>query len=76
MPPSFFVFPDIIPPHHPFVNGNFKKNPQFPAHFRTFKLHFLLSFAGYLLVIALPERRNAAASSDETLPELDELPKL
>lgn len=37
---------------------------------------FFVPAVGILLVIALPDRGSAAASSGEALPELDELPEL
>lgn len=43
---------------------------------KYFWICFLLTVAGYLLVIALPDRGNAAVPSGEALPELDELPEL
>lgn len=43
---------------------------------KYFWICFPLSFAGYLLVIALPDRGSAAVLSGEALPELDELPEL
>lgn len=43
---------------------------------KYFWICFLFAVAGYLLVIALPDRGNAIERVGEALPELNDLPEL